>query len=699
MNINTKSIIAVAALLLAGFGLKAQDHVCGTDHLIEKVMQENPNLRVEQERAELQYQDYVENIAVNRRRGGIQTIPVVVHVIQTSAVVTVTDAEIQSQIDVLNEDFRKMAGSNGDGNGVDTQYEFCMASIDPSGCPTDGINRLINPGLAYHDQDDEALLKGLIQWDPHNYLNIWVPRTIETSNNNGAVIGYATLPSWIVGTPWRDGVVVHSEFFGRNSNATYLGRTATHEVGHWLGLFHTFQGACTGNTAASCAAAGDRVCDTPQAALPNFGCPTPNSCPDSPTDDPDQIENYMDYSNGNCQDMFTQGQTDRMDFFTATYRSNIVSASNQTATGCDGTVSPGCVPSADFAADVVNVCVGQPVTFSDLSSGPADSWLWEFQGGTPATDTSATPTVTYAAPGIYNVKLTATNSLGVDDEQKFGYISVTDPSLPPLAEDFESILFLPQGWYTENLGGNLNWERTSAAAAGGSWSMVIENWQANNAGNFFSLNTNVYDLSGFGIANLSWDYSYKRYNAFQLDTFSVRVSTDCGSTWNTVWEEGGIYLPTVGGNSIANPWVPTDSADWRNITVGIDSFTGEPDVRFQFRVKSGNGSNLYLDNINLSALVASPESAELNWSIDVRPNPFSEAPIVDFELAKSGSINFALTDINGRVLLRHETGRLAPGKYSMPSSEVYRNLADGVYFLKAESEFGQVTKKLIKMGQ
>ena len=340
------------------------------------------------------------------------------------------------------------------------------------------------------------------------------------------------------------------------------------------------------------------------------------------------------------------------------------------------------------------------MTFSDLSSGPADSWLWEFQGGTPATDTIATPTVTYASPGIYNVKLTATNTLGVDDEIKFGYINVTEANLPPLAEDFESILFLPQGWYTENLGGTQNWERTNAAAAGGSWSMVVENWQANNAGNFFNMNTSVYDISGFGIANLSWDYSYKRYNAFQLDTFTVRVSTDCGSTWNTVWEEGGVFLPTVGGNSIANPWVPTDSSHWRNVTVGIDSFAGEPDVRFQFRVKSGNGSNLYLDNINLSALVASPESADLNWSVDVRPNPFREEPIIDYELAKPGSIKFLLTDINGRILYRYETGRQAPGKYSLPSEPfLYGKLADGVYFLKAESEFGQVTKKLIKMAQ
>lgn len=702
MNVYTKTIVAFAAVILAALGLplQAQQHVCGTDQLMEKRLQQYPELREHQEQAELQYQSYVENISTNRRAGGVQTIPVVVHIIQTSAVETVSDADVYSQIDVLNEDFRKIAGTAGDGGGVDTQYEFCLASIDPSGCPTDGINRLINPGLAFHNQDDEALLKGLIQWDPSMYLNIWVPRTIETSNSAGSVIGYATFPTWITFQPQLDGIVVHSGFFGRNSNPTYIGRTTTHEVGHWLGLFHTFQSACTGNTAGSCANAGDRVCDTPQAMEPNFGCPNINSCTDSPVDDPDQIENYMDYANGNCQNMFTQGQVDRMDFFTGAYRSNTPSASNQSETGCDGTVSPGCVPTAEFSSDLVNACVGQQVTFSDLSSGPAESWFWEFQGGTPATDTTPTPTVTYSQPGIYNVKLTVTNGLGTDDEFKISYVNVTEASLPPLAEDFESIFFLPQGWYVENLGGTQNWERTNAAAASGNWSMVVENWQANNAGNFFTMNTNVFDLSGLGIAQLSWDYSYKRYNAFQLDTFSVRVSSDCGSTWNTIWEEGGIFLPTVPGNSIASAWVPSDSSHWRTVTVDIDSFAGEPDIRFQFKVKSGNGSNLYLDNINMSALVASPESAVPNWAITVRPNPFRDEPIVDYKLAKSGTVKFSLMDINGRVLYRHDTGRLAPGKYTLPANaELYNSLSDGVYFLKAESEFGQVTKKLIKMAQ
>lgn len=704
MRIFTLRLFALALLVCLGSTLTAQaPHVCGTDELREQNLLQNPQLRTLEEASERSYVNFINNLPTNPTGGrAVKTIPVVVHVVQSSAVILLDDAEIQTQIDVLNEDFRKMAGTPGDGAGADTEYEFCLASIDPTGCPTSGINRLVNPAQAFHDRNDPLALKSLIQWNPNKYLNVWVPRTIEGNNGLGSVIGYATFPSGLLLQPELDGIVVHSEFFGRNSNNTYRGRTTTHEVGHWLGLFHLFQGGCSGATASSCISGGDRVCDTPQSAAANFGCPTNNSCTDSPIDLDDQIENYMEYSDGTCQDLFSQGQKDRIDYHVQNFRPTLVSAANLTATGCDGTVSPGCAPTAAFASDVRNGCVGQPITFSDLSSGPATSWNWTFQGGIPATSTVQIPTVTYAQAGNYTVTLEVTNNLGNDTETISGYIEVTEADVNPVAESFEGILFYPQGWFTTETNGTPTWTLVSAPTASDATnSMVVENYDAENPGAFANLNSRVFDMSNVITAQLSFDYAYKRYNGFQIDTFAVRISDDCGSTWKTAWSEAGVYLPSIAGNAIASGWSPTDTSQWKTITVDIDSMVMmQPDVRFQFRVISGNGQNLYLDNIRVTtALVSSPEAASPNWSVSVSPNPFQDELSINYELVKGSKVNFVLTDVNGKVIMDRATGKQAPGVYSLTDQTQYANLPSGIYFLRVDSDFGSITKKLVKMGR
>lgn len=678
----------------------AQQYVCGFDEYRAEVMARNPSLQVEEQRAEQAYQQFLANGPISGQRV-VKTIPCVVHVIQSSANIVLTDAEIQTQIDVMNEDFRKIAGTNGDGSGVDTEYQFCLATIDPNGCPTTGINRIINPALASHDNQDEALLKGLIQWDPDMYMNIWVPKEITSSSANGSIIGYATLPIWLPGQPHLDGIVVHSEYFGRNSNPQYLGRTATHEAGHWLGLFHPFQDGCNGATASTCATAGDRVCDTPQAAAANFGCPNINSCTDSPVDLPDLIANYMDYANGNCQDMFTQGQKDRMDFFYNQYRSGLSTPANLAATGCDGTVSSGCAPSASFSADVRTICEGQTVTFSDLSSGPATGWTWTFQGGTPASSTSQNPTVTWAQEGTYNVTLQVTNGNGIDTKTESSFITVQEIQQPPLQEGFENILFLPTYWYTENLGDLLNWRKSGEASYSGTFSLKIELYDANNSGAWYNLNTAAYDLSGMSAATLSFEYSYKRYTAFNnIDTLQIRASSDCGATWSSLWQKAGTQLATVGGNAISSKWIPTDTSQWEHVEIPVDSFAGNSSVRFQLRAISGGGQNIWVDDINLSTVVGVENPLADQLQVDVYPNPFNEAPRIAYSLSYPADLTFTLLDLQGRAIFDYSTGPQGAGEYQLDlNQDLYDRLPAGVYFLRASAEAGQVTQKLIKMNR
>lgn len=689
--------LGLCCLLAAGAtSLPAQHHVCGTDELHEKALQD-PRYRQNFDAAEARYQEAVAR-PTGKITGAVRTIPVVVHFIQSSDIELVSDAAVYSQIDVLNEDFRKLAGTAGDGSGVDTEYEFCLASIDPNGCPTTGINRVVAPEWAYHEQSDAVQMKGLIQWNPRHYLNIWVPRTIETSNGTGQVIGYATFPFNINLNPNLDGVVIHSSYFGRNSSPQYIGRTTTHEVGHWLGLFHTFQNACQGATASTCASQGDRVCDTPQAAAANFGCPSLNSCTDSPTDLPDLIANYMDYSDGTCQDMFTQGQADRMDFYCNSYRTEIWSAANLTRTGCDGTVAA-CAPTPDFESDQIVVCVGETVQFTDLSTQNPTSWSWNFQGGSPVTSTVQNPTTVYNNPGNYDVILQATNATGSNTEVRTAYVQVVSPDPNPLVQGFEGILSLPTNWSVYDNGGLNTWQLATNARSEGQNSMKVKNFEANNTGESINLVSNPFSLANALSGTMTFDYSYKKYSGLTADGLKIHISTDCGGTWTEVWSKSGPYLATVAGSTTAAEWVPTQASHWLPDTVSLDSFVGASSVKVRFECLAGGGQSVYIDNINMNVTtVGTAAPAELGWDFNAVPNPFRNELQIHYTLQRAGSLDFTLTDLSGRQLGSFSSGRQGAGRHSLqvPASEFDR-LPAGIYFLKGSANGQQVTRKLVKV--
>ena len=255
------------------------------------------------------------------KQNAVLTIPVVVHVIhngnQIGSEENIFDQQVISQIQVLNEDFRKKSGTPGfntNAVGADVEIEFALAKQDPSGILSNGINR-VNLGQESWSTDEiDAIVKPQTQWDPEKYLNIWV---VKFTVNK--LLGYAQFPN-SSGLPGinanegpanTDGVVIGYTFFGSSSyfpGGTYVtdydkGRTASHEVGHWLGLRHIWgDGDCS---------VDDFCADTPNAGKENEGCPVGvDSCPASPG--LDMIENYMDYTNDACMNIFTAEQKARM---------------------------------------------------------------------------------------------------------------------------------------------------------------------------------------------------------------------------------------------------------------------------------------------------------------------------------------------------------------------------------------------------
>lgn len=241
----------------------------------------------------------------------IITIPTVVHVVYNNSTENISDAQIQTQINALNQDFRRWnsdissAPSRFRGFSKDIRVEFCLAKRDPNGNPTNGITRTATSHGAFTTNDDMKYNStgGKNAWPRNNYLNLWV------CNLSGGILGYAQFPGGAAAT---DGVVIRYQSFGTSGTATppfNLGRTATHEVGHWLDLRHIWSGE---NLVFTCDDS-DYVNDTPNQDDENTGCPSaPISCSNGGLGG-DMYVNYMDYSDDACLTMFTYWQYRRMD--------------------------------------------------------------------------------------------------------------------------------------------------------------------------------------------------------------------------------------------------------------------------------------------------------------------------------------------------------------------------------------------------
>jgi len=261
---------------------------------------------------------------------GTIIIPVVVHVLHNGEPIgvgnNISDAQIQSQIDVLNEDFRRLNADRVNtpaaftGVAADPNIEFRLTCIDPNGNATNGAHRVqtnansftvqFNLDNSINEQNTGIKFTaqgGTDAWPTDRYLNMWVCNI--ASSANGQLLGYAQFPFDFATSPNTDGVVMLNTAFGRVGNLRFQydqGRTTTHEVGHWLNLFHIWGddgNACTGS---------DQCGDTPNQGGGNQACPGfPNiSCSNTPNGD--MFMNYMDYTVDACKNIYTQGQTNRM---------------------------------------------------------------------------------------------------------------------------------------------------------------------------------------------------------------------------------------------------------------------------------------------------------------------------------------------------------------------------------------------------
>jgi hypothetical protein len=290
-----------------GSGDTPQVRKCATMDVHRRLLSTNPEYARVRDEIENQTARF-ELSGLSTQRTGITRIPVVVHVVWNTAAQNISDAQITSQIDVLNRDFRR---ANPDVSttpapflplATDARVEFSLATTNPSGAATNGIERRQTSVTSFSDNDavKSAATGDMDAWPAANYLNIWVCQL------GGGLLGYAQFPG---GPDTTDGVVILHSAFGTTGSAAApfnLGRTATHEIGHWLNLNHIW-----GDDGTGCSGT-DNVADTPNQAGSNTGVPTfPHvSCSNGPNGD--MFMNYMDYVDDRAMVMFSAGQVTRM---------------------------------------------------------------------------------------------------------------------------------------------------------------------------------------------------------------------------------------------------------------------------------------------------------------------------------------------------------------------------------------------------
>lgn len=436
------------------------------------------------------------------------------------------------------------------------------------------------------------------------------------------------------------------------------------------------------------------------------------------------IENIMDYSS--CPKMFTQGQTDLMRLVAGSSlasRNNLSDTANLVLTGIfshsvnpvtNATVyypSPAnvCAPISDFASNKKNICAGQSINYTATSynTSSALSYVWTFEGGSPATSTNAAQTVTYSTPGVYGVTLTTTSAEGTSSKTEVSYVHVywnSDPITVPFMEDFENGINWPD-WLVVNPDVNsITWQSANYGSRGSSKCIMIPNAVGNPTyGQLDIIESKAYDFSNVSNVSLAFDYAFARKTAAVADTFKLQYSLDCGGSWiNVLTTPTAAQMASASGGSLTtNPYVPipADSTNWITKTylpIATNVFNGKRDVKFRFYFRSdasGLSQNIFIDRLNITGVVGLNELAK-TIGLAIYPNPTNSSASIDFTSPVDSKVTISVLDVTGRIVEQNYINASAGEKtiYTVNKNSV---LTSGIYFVTLDMNGQKVTNKLI----
>lgn len=628
----------------------------------------------------------LQNEDAQAKTSNLVIIPVVFHVVYATEQDNISVRQIEDGLRVMNEDFRKL---NADASTVrsifqndaaDIEIEFRLAKRAPDGSCTDGITRT-KSNLSLSGTNS---VKDLINWDNDRYYNIWITRHVAntTPGNGGYVLGYSSFPRSGGQSYRNDGTVMRHDQLGTIGTSVADGRTLTHETGHYLALFHTFQGGCFGS--------GDQVADTPPVDEANFGCPTGrNSCTNDNPDRPDQIENYMDYTN--CMRMFTNGQRQRMRAVinSSQLRGNLISNGNLAFTGI--TNPPPCAPEAKVEFDSRIVCVNEPLQLYDISEeGDADQWLWSTPGATNPSSSQQNPVVSYPRPGVYSISLEASNSAGSDSIRynDWVYVKQSDQPFftPTWTESFENS-YIPFTTSILDGGDNNTFEITNRAASHGNQSLILHA-APTGVGETDEIVSPALQTENFSNLNLFFDFAFANRNPDNDDLLEVFASRDCGQTWIRRRSYRNFRLITAGlqGGNFS-----PSASEWSTEQIPFDAYIQEDPILIKFVYTNGGGNNLYIDNIRFGEGTDVGLLERTGPQIELYPNPAQNFVALKLSEVRDRQLEVNISDLSGKQLLRQALESDA-GKID---TRLQLDLSPGVYLLKLEGAETQYSQKLI----
>ena len=658
-------------VLLAFSSVHAQTILrCAADENLALEIQSNPRRQslLEETEALMEAQMVMD---ANGTESVLHIIPVVFHVMWYDESDNITVAQLEDALEILNEDMRRMNPDTGLLRAVfkpvaaDMEVEFRLAKKDPNGNCTNGVTRTqTNLSLAANNN-----VKSLVGWNNTKYLNIWVVRNINLANSTPGTItlGYSAFP--YNGIPLtQDGIVIRHDNLGSiGTSAGTRNRTLTHEVGHYLNLYHTFQGGCN---------QGDNCYDTPPVASASNGCnnSTQNTCSNDNPDLPDMVENYMDYSDDNCMNTFTQNQKSRAKSVlnNLNLRGNLCTSGNLAFTGTDGNAVT-CAPVADFTVDRTLLCAGEQVQFTDLS---AYQTLTSFHytivdqnNGNQQHVITANPLRTFPTAGVYDVKLEIQNAAGNSMKQYTKLITVRPAGGTAYSPFFSATMedMLPNGnWTVENNGDNIQWVRTNAAAKSGSYSYVLDNFNVAGTGGGDALIAGPIAVSNMTAKQLRFSHAFARKTSSDNDQLKIFTSTDCGQTWALQRLLPAFQLGTA--SYYPNTLYVPSASDWKETTVNFTGMNNATSIMIKFEFVSGGGNNVYLDDVTFSTTVGEEEWAA--ESLRLAPNP------------SAGGSTLSLPSATGQVMVMDALGRVVYTQSVTETELSLPSLPSGLYVVR-----------------
>lgn len=698
---------------------------CGTDYVLQKIFKKNHAAKKTYLQSEKLLSGKMLQLSRRSNTGSrleaIINIPVVFHIVLPNPAI-VTDASVQQQLAVLNADY---SGTNADSINIPAAFKplfgksgirFCLAKQTADGEPTTGIERvassvnsLFGPGDPVKHQDDG----GFDIWDPKNYLNIWV------TNIAGGVLGYANIPGSNSLPDDEDGVVILYKTLPGFTFAPYnLGRTAVHEVGHYLRLLHIWgddNGICNGSDFPDT----PLLDDTPNQANSTFGCPSAvktDAC--SSTAPGILFQNYMDYTDDACMAMFTTAQAIRMEAAISVFRPQLLNSN-----GCSPPVLLNRnIKTKKITYPVNNICspAFQPIVLiKNIGTAAVTSLKLTatIEGGAAVSTTNWTGTltslsqisitlsaVTGVTTGSHQLTVYTSVPNGLADEDvtnDTAKINIVFPVIvqSPLKEGFESNVFPPNGWTIANRDNDLTWERTTTAAKSGIASALMPNFDyaANDEKDL--LITPIFPVQNVDSTFITFQLAAATYtdpatfdNPF--DTLEILVSTDCGASFTNVYKKWGKSLVTRTDtiNGLQTAFIPAAN-EWRKDSVYLSPYlSGATNMQVIFKNTTNFENNIYLDDINLYNIIINPILKEKGLLIT--PNPFNNNFFVQHYPNPVSLKSVAVYNSVGQLILQRNFAVGAAPNF------IEFNLANrqsGIYYVKIFYTDKTITQKILKI--